>query len=400
MAALLDPDRALEMVLEHVPAGGTVELPLAEALGRTLAEPLLASCDQPPFAKAMMDGFAVCVGDAGAEVAVGGEVAAGSDVAAQVSPGVAVEIMTGAPVPPGTEAVVKVEDTERNGDRVRLPAEIRPEQHTQAQGGFCVTGQEILPAGTPLSSVAVAGVASMGQPTVRVAQVPSVAIITTGDELGKPGGAIGGAQIYDSNGPMLMGQARLAGAREIRRLHARDTLEALAEALAEAADVDVVVLTGGVSMGRYDLVPRAVEAAGGEHVFHKVAQKPGKPILFARRGDQLIFGLPGTPLGSHFGFHRFVSVAIRKLMGLSPVRERRVATLTADLTVHGNRTLFRLARAFRDCDQWRVDPLEWRGSSDLFGPALSNCYLRFPPCEMRLESGDEVSFELIDGVDA
>ena len=108
MGALLDPDKALELVLEHVPAAATVELPLAEALGRTLAEPLLASCDQPPFAKAMMDGFAVCVADAGAEVEVGGEVAAGSDIQTRVSPGVAVEIMTGAPCPPGTEAVVKV----------------------------------------------------------------------------------------------------------------------------------------------------------------------------------------------------------------------------------------------------------------------------------------------------
>lgn len=400
MGALLDPDRALELVLKHVPAGGTVELPLAEALGRTLAEPLLASCDQPPFAKAMMDGFAVCVTDAGAEVAVGGEVAAGSDVTAQVSPGVAVEIMTGAPCPPGTEAVVKVEDTERNGDRVRLPALIRPSQHLQTRGGFCVTGQEILPAGTLLSSVAVAGVASMGQPTVRVLRAPTVAIITTGDELGAPGSDIGEAQIFDSNGPMLTGQAWLAGAREVRRLHARDSLEALSEALEKASDVDVIVLTGGVSMGRYDLVPRAVEVAGGALVFHKVAQRPGKPLLFARRRDQLIFGLPGTPLGSHFGFHQFVSVAIRKLMGLSAVRERRVGTLTEGLSVRGNRTLFRLARAFRDCDHWRVDPLEWRGSSDLFGPARSNCYLRFPPGEMRLEAGDEVSFELIDGVDA
>lgn len=399
MDKLTDPDVALQQVLDRVPAPRPVELSLAEALGRTLVEPVRASSDQPPFAKAMMDGFAVCAADSGQWVAVVDEVAAGHRTDRPVTPGACIAIMTGAPCPEGTEAVVKVEDVERDGDRVRLPGLVVAGQHLQAQGGFCRSGDEIIPAGTTLTSVSMAVIASMGLATVQAAAAPSVAVITTGDELGKPGEPLGSAQIYDSNGPMLLAQARLAGAGETRRLHARDTKASLAEALEEVRDADLVVLTGGVSMGRYDLVPGAIQAAGGEQVFHKVRQKPGKPIFFAVRGAQLVFGLPGTPLGSHFGFHRFVAAAIRKLHGRDPNRERRTGTLTEGLSTHGRRTLFRLARARREQGGWLVDPLPWRGSSDLCGPSLSNCYLRFPPGDTALEAGDELEFELIDGLE-
>lgn len=399
MAELLDPDVALRQVLERVPAPRSVELGLAEALGRTLVEPVRASSDQPPFGKAMMDGFAVSAQDGGQWVDVIAEVAAGHRTHRSVAPGAAIAIMTGAPCPPGTEAVVKVEDTERDGDRVQLPALIVGGQHYQAQGGFCRAGDEIIPASTTLTSVNMAVIASMGQATVRVAAAPSVVVITTGDELGKPGEPLGAAQIYDSNGPMLLAQARLVGAGETRRLHARDTADSLAKALDEVRDADIVVLTGGVSMGRYDLVPGAVQAAGGEQVFHKLKQKPGKPIFFAVRGSQLVFGLPGTPLGSHLGFHRYVAAAIRQLHGRNPTRERRTGVLTEELQMQGRRTLFRLARARRVDGRWLVDPLPWRGSSDLCGPSLSNCYLRFPPGDTRLQPGDELEFELIDGLD-
>jgi molybdopterin molybdotransferase len=395
----MDPDVALERMLERVPAPRAVELELAAALGRTLVAPVRASSDQPPFGKAMMDGFAVAVADAGQPVTVIDEVAAGHRSLRAVAPGQAVAIMTGAPCPEGTEAVVKVEDTRRDGDRVLLPALIVAGQHLQPQGGFCCAGDEIIPAGTTLTSVSMAVIASMGLATVQVAAAPSVAVVTTGDELGRPGEPLGAAQIYDSNGPMLLAQARLAGAGETTRIHARDTSESLAKALEEVRGADLVVLTGGVSMGRYDLVPGAVAAAGGEQVFHKVRQKPGKPILFAVRGRQLIFGLPGTPLGSHLGFHRFVAAAIRKLHGRDPAREQRRGTLTEPVEMHGRRTLFRLARARRDGGRWLVDPLPWRGSSDLCGPSLSNCYLRFPPGDTRLEAGAELGFELIDGLE-
>ncbi len=399
MTELIDPDEALRLVIQRTPEPRGVELDLVAGLGRTLVRPVVASSDQPPFGKAMMDGYAVCVCDAGGQARVVAEVAAGHSTQAAVAPGEVLAIMTGAPCPSGTEAVVKVEDTRRHGDQVTLPELMVPGQHLQPQGGFCKAGDEIIPAGATLTSVSMAVIASMGQATVWVARAPSVAVITTGDELAPPGSHLGEARIYDSNGPMLMSQARLAGAGELTRLHARDTPESLARALAQVETADIVVLTGGVSMGRYDLVPGAIRDAGGEQVFHKVRQKPGKPIFFAVRGSQLLFGLPGTPLGSHLGFHRYVAAAMAKLHGRDPRRELRRGELTGPLELHGRRTLFRLARARREGGRWLVDPLSWRGSSDLCGPSLSNCYLRFGAGSTALRPGDSIDLELIDGLD-
>ena len=402
MTPLLDPDRALALVLENAPFPRAQQVDLEAAAGRILAAPVLAVVDQPPFTKSMMDGFAVVTADAGCTVACVDEVAAGASGREPVARGRAVAIMTGAPCPPGTEAVVKVEDTERLGEderaQVRLPQAITPGQHTQPQGILCRAGDEVLPAGTALTSAALAAAAAVGSGEVTVAARPSVAIITTGNELGRPGDALIAAQIYDSNGPMLSAQARLAGAGLCSRHHARDEQEALGSVLEEVAGADFVVLSGGVSMGRYDLVPKVVAALGAETIFHKIAQKPGKPLLFARRGDQLIFGLPGTPLGSHLGFHRYVAAAIRQASGRSPVRTRHTGRLEQELHTRGSRTLFRLARAFRYAGQWIIDPLQWGGSSDMVGPGRATCYLRFPPGEHHHAPGDELGFELIDGV--
>lgn len=394
---LLDPDRALAQVLAHAPGPQPRRRLLENAVGAVLLQPIHAKVAQPPFSKSMMDGFAVRVADAGSTVTRIGEVAAGGAPEPSLAPGQTVEIMTGAPCPPGTEAVVKVEDVRREGQQVTLPAAIEAGQHIQAAGALCQPDDEVIPAGDLLTPVTLAAAVAVGCHEAVVSSPPSLAVITTGDELTAPGEALGEASIFDSNGPMLEALARVAGAEHVRRLHARDTREALDEALGEAEDDDLVVLSGGVSMGRYDLVPAVLEAHGWEQVFHKTAQKPGKPILFARRGEQLAFGLPGTPLGSHFGFHRYVAAAMRKRLGQSVSRPIHRGTLSRPVHARGARTLFRLARAQRLDTAWRVDPLRWGGSSDLVGPARANCYLRIEPGEHHLEAGTEVSFELVDG---
>jgi molybdopterin molybdotransferase len=222
-------------------------------------------------------------------------------------------------------------------------------------------------------------------------------VVTTGDELAAAGAPLGPAQIHESNGVMLEALARLAGAAEVLRLHAADTEGSLREAIARASGADVVVLSGGVSMGRHDLVPKVLEATGWTRVFHKVAQKPGKPIFFGVDGARLVFGLPGTPLGSHVGFHRYVAAALRKRLGRDPMCPTHHGRLAADWTSSGSRTLFRLARAVRGAQGWVIDLLEWGGSSDLVGPARANCYLRLPPGTHRLQAGDSIPFELLDG---
>ncbi len=394
---LLDPDRALAQVLAHAPGPQPRRRLLVNAVGAVLLEPIRAKVAQPPFSKSMMDGFAVRVADAGSMVTRIGEVAAGDIAELSLSPGKTVEIMTGAPCPPGTEAVVKVEDVRREGPQVSLPTDIQAGQHIQAAGELCQPGDEVTPAGDLLTPVALAAAMAVGCHEAVVSSPPSLAVITTGNELTELGEALGEASIYDSNGPMLEALARMVGAEHVRRLHARDTREALDEALGQAEDDDLVVLSGGVSMGRYDLVPAVLKAHGWEQVFHKTAQKPGKPIFFARRGEQLAFGLPGTPLGSHFGFHRYVAAVMRKRCGQPVARPIHRGTLSRPLHARGARTLFRLARAQRLDTTWRVDPLRWDGSSDLVGPSRANCYLRIEPGEHHLQAGTEVSFELVDG---
>jgi molybdopterin molybdotransferase len=393
----MDPDQALALVLARAPGPQPQRRLLVNAVGAVLLEPIRAAVAQPPFSKSMMDGFAVRCADAGSTVTRIGEVAAGDAPGQRVEPGQAVEIMTGAPCPAGTEAVVKVEDVRREGAAVILPPVIEAGQHIQAEGALCRPGDEVLPAGDVLTPVALATAVAVGCREAVVSNPPTVALITTGDELAEAGGSLRAAEIYDSNGPMLEALSRLAGAEHVRRLHAGDTRESLHQALSQADDADLVVLSGGVSMGRYDLVPESLAEHGWTQVFHKTSQKPGKPILFAQRGDQLAFGLPGTPLGSHFGFHRYVAAVMRKRLGQSVTRPIHRGTLSRPLRSRGERTLFRLARAHRLDTTWRVDPLRWGGSSDLVGPGRANCYLRLEPGEHHLAAGAEVSFELVDG---
>ena len=395
--SLLDADRALTLVLEASPGPRPSRRHVSSAVGRILLEPVTAVVAQPPFSKSLMDGYAVCCADAGSVVRCIGEVAAGSVPDFEVTAGRVVEIMTGAPCPTGTEAVVKVEDTHREDDHVRLPDVIEAHTHIQVKGKICGRGDEVLPAGVAVSSVGLATTIAVGVSEVVIAEAPTLTIITTGSELAGGVGPLGPAQIYNSNGPMVEAMARCSGVEVVSTVHADDTRSSLSTAIEEAGHAEIVVLTGGVSMGRYDLVPQTLAELGWKQVFHKVRQKPGKPILFARKGERLAFGLPGTPLGSHFGFHRYVAAAIRKRLGLEGHRPRHTGRLADRLQTRSGRTLFRLARADRKDDGWRILPLGWDGSSDLAGPARANCYLRLEPGEHDLGAGTELEFEFVDG---
>ena len=396
MQQLLDTHDALELVIANTPRGRVRETAIEEALGLVLASPISAVTDQPPFPRSLMDGFAVRADDAGGRVRCIGEVAAGAMPDMRVSPGTCVEIMTGAYCPPGSEAVVKVEDAKRIGDFVDLPSGVIPGQHLIRQGELCSADEQVLPAGTRLTPLAIGAAAGLGASTVDVWERPAVAIVTTGGELRRAGEALATAQIHDANGPMLAAMARSVGAEVALRLHAEDTHESLDAVIQRAGEADIIVFSGGVSMGRHDIVPDVLDAMGARRVFHKVRQKPGKPLLFAVAGQQLIFGLPGTPLGSHLGFHRYVTAAIREMTGRGGTLVRRVGRLDGPLSYRSDRPLFRLARAIRGGDGWSVDPLRWRYSIDLVGPAQANGYLHLPEGAWDLSRGEEVTFELIE----
>lgn len=397
---MISPDEALEMVLREARPCLPRAVPLGEACGLRLAESVVADGPYPPFARALRDGYAVRASDAGKTVRIAGEVAAGEVAAASVAEGVCLEIMTGAACPAGTEAVVPNEQVSRDGDHVTLPLQISPDQHVALPGSECRAGQVVLEPGATVTPLAVAVLASLGRKEARVVPRPSLAVITTGGELVAPDEEPVLGQIRDSNGPMLVAMARDLGLSAPPHLHAADREEAILAALEQAAPCDVVVLTGGVSVGRYDLVPASLKAYGAELVFHRVSQRPGRPLLLARKGAQLLFGLPGNPLGVHFCFHRYVTAAVRQMEGKTAVADRRWGRLTAPIEHRGQRTYFVTARAERGGPpghQWRVHPLPGVTSADVFGSCGANCYAELPPGQDVVPAGALVSFAWIAG---
>ncbi len=391
---MITAERALELVLDHVPPPRAEECSLDDAVGRVLAENLEAPEDIPPFDRAMMDGFAVSISDAGRSVDVIDEIAAGSESRRPIEPGRSAEIMTGAPCPLGTEAVVPVEKTHREGGRLHLPESIQRGRHVQPRGSIRAAGATTAKQGETISSLVVANLAAFGQKSVRVWARPDLAVITTGDELIAPESTRRGAAIRDSNGPMLAAMARAAGAGRVTVLHATDNEASLASALVAAAKADIVVLTGGVSMGRYDLVPAAATVAGFEAVFHKVSQKPGKPILFAQDSGRLLFGLPGNPRSSHFCFHRYVASTLRAATGRVAGPQSFAGALSTSLTATSKRTLWVPMRAEIDSSGTaRLEPFDERGSADIFSTTRANAYARVEPGHHIFELGSMLPFE-------
>ena len=392
---MIDPDDALRFVLDVAEPRQPQRVPLGDACGLRLAETIWTDQAYPPFDRAMMDGYAVVAADAGSTVEVSGEVAAGDAPGRRMERGSCVEIMTGAPCPPGTGAVVPKEETRRDGSRVVLPRTIRPGQHIAPEGSDCAARSVILETGEVVTPLAVAMLASLGRESVAAVPRVSLAVITTGVELVPIGQPLRPGQIRDSNGPMLAAMARGTGVATPVHLHADDRLDVIVRSLEGTAHRDIVLLSGGVSAGNYDLVPHALARYGAEIIFHKVTQKPGKPMLFSRKGTQLLFGLPGNPLACHQCFHRYVAAAIRRMNNQDPNPRPHYGQLIAPVRPRHDRTYFLLGRAswvIGASTGWCVEPLLANSSADVFTPSRANCYLRIEPRGPELPAGTLVSF--------
>jgi molybdopterin molybdotransferase len=397
---MLSPNEALNLVLQYAAPLRPWDLPVDDAWGHTLAEDIVAGVDCPPFHRSMMDGYAVKLADAGRTLPIAGEVAAGSVWEGELAAGTCLEIMTGAPCPRGTEAVVPKELVQRDADRVTLPGSIRVGQNIANPGSDCRQGQRILQAGMTFTPMAVGATVSLGITRVRVIPRPMLAIISTGGELAPRGGdefmaPARPGQIHDSNGPMLACMARENGIKKPWRRQVPDRLEEIVHALRCMELVDIIILTGGVSVGTYDLVPKALAEYGAEEIFHGVSQKPGKPLLFARKEGQLIFGLPGNPLACHFGFHRYISAAIRILSGGPAVSDSFQGELTQPLQIKGERTHFipgRAEYASGSPPRWQIEVLPGASSADIFRGCAANCYVEAPPGDRTMEAGELCSF--------
>src|SRR3954469_12006649 len=328
MPKLLSIAEARAAVAAAVAPLETETVPVATALGRVLAEPLAAGGDVPPFANAAMDGFAVRSGPAGRTLRIVGELRAGAPGDATVGDGEAVRISTGAMVPPGPAAVLQVELVSLDGDRVTLEDEVAPGRNVRSPGEDMRQGTTVLEAGTRLGPAELGVAVTAGRGELRAGRRPKVAVVATGDELVAPGTALAPGQIHDSNAVTLAALARAAGAEVGETARAGDTREQTERALTSALDgADVLVVSGGVSVGPHDHVKPALEALGVEQRFWRVALRPGKPTWFGTRADQLVFGLPGNPVSAMVTFHLFARPALLALQG-APFAPGRTRTAT------------------------------------------------------------------------
>jgi molybdopterin molybdotransferase len=408
MAAMHTVAEARDLILRHARPLPAEFLPLAsDALGLVLAEDVAGDLDMPPHDKAMMDGYAVRsadLADGRATLSVVEEITAGRTPQKALGPGQASRIMTGAPIPQGADAVVMVERTREAGPgRVEIEDSPRPGQHVLARGREMRQGEVVLPAGTVLRPQEFGLLATMGRTAARVIPPPRVAILSTGDELVEAGQTPGPGQIRNSNGPMLAALVSRAGALPRSLGIGRDSREALEPLIAEGLAADVLLLSGGVSAGKLDLVPEVLQKMGVTAQLHKVVMKPGKPAFFGTRPGPsgkvtLAFGLPGNPVSSLVCFELFVRPALRKLRGLaSPGPHFLPAVLAEDFPYRTDRPTYHPARLEVGADGRRVWPVPWFGSADLRGLTRANALIELPIGDHTHRAGQTFPVLALDG---
>jgi molybdopterin molybdotransferase len=387
---------ALRMVCQHVRRCPATALPLSPALlGLVLAEDVPSDLDMPPYDKSMMDGYAVRSNDLASGTAVLTvleEITAGMLPTKPVQAGQATRIMTGAPLPKGADAVVMVEKSSAAGtNRVRLQDHVSAGQNILPQGKEMRRGELILPAGTVLRPQELGLLATVGKNTVQVYRPPTVAVLSTGNEVVEPHLKPGPGQIRNSNATLLSGQV-LRAKGELRYLGiALDTLESLRPMIRHGLQADLFLLSGGVSAGTLDLVPQVLQEEGVQPVFHKVAMKPGKPLYFGVKGPTLVFGLPGNPVSSFIGFELFVRPALRLLLGRQQAGPIQVqARLTTAHQHKSDRPTYHPCRWEARTDGWWVTPIPWFGSADLRALAQAQAFVVLPPGEQGYQTGDAV----------
>jgi molybdopterin molybdotransferase len=418
---MLTIEEALELVERHIAPIAPRKVPLGEAAGLVLAEDVVSEFNSPPYNKAVMDGYAVRSGDRQPERRLLEEIGAGTVPRHPVTPGTATRIMTGAPLPEGADAVVPIEKSEMvDATSVRLhQLDPAPGQHVMPLGASMRAGDVVLRAGADMRPIEIAIMAEIGRVMATVRPRPRVAILPTGNELVAIGERLGHGQIRNSNGPMLVAAATSAGAEAIELGIARDDRDELSRWIEQGLAADVLLLSGGVSAGKFDLVPAVLADLGIECVFHKVSLRPGKPLWFGVKEDGerrvLVFGLPGNPVSSFVCFELFVRPAIAALAGRGFTQHRtmtaqlghkfdhpggRAAYLPARLTVEP--TIELIQREVDDADFRAaiargpfIEILPWQGSADLATLANADALAYLPAEKCRLAAGSPIKVMMI-----
>jgi len=365
-----------------------------DALGLVLAQEVKTDREYPPFDRSTRDGYAVCSKDVkpGTQLKCPGEIKAGDTVTEALSAGTCVQIMTGAAVPVGADAVIMIEYTQREGDIVRFERAAQSGQNIVPRGSEARAGQTILKPGMRLGFAELALAAQVGATQLQCAKRPRVAILSTGDEVVLIDQQPGPFQIRNSNSVSLAAQVRIAGGEPVVLGNAADRVEDLGKKIERGLKEDALVLTGGVSMGKYDLVESVLKALGSESFFDAVAIRPGKPAVFAICQGKPVFGLPGNPVSTMVTFQLFVTAAIDLLSGAEahplPLVEARLADA---LNERPGLTHFLPSRIEWHGAEPRVSVLKWQGSGDIAALVGANCFLVVPAEREKIASGERVS---------
>jgi molybdopterin molybdotransferase len=404
-SASLTVQSARDVVLQHcnltIGKQAVESVALLEGFQRVLAEPVSLDCDQPPFARSMRDGYALRAEDVqSAPVALHwvGEVRAGEMTEIVVRRGEAMHIMTGAPVPEGANAVVMVENTDRRADgRVQVLKLVKAGENIAPKGSERRAGDTVLRPGRRISTLEAAVLASAGKATVLVYRRPVVAILATGDELVAVEAVPRAGQIRNSNSFSIYGQVLKSGGIPLILDTAGDNLADLRRQIQRGLESDVLLVSGGVSMGKYDLVEPVFEELGVRVHFESVSMRPGKPTVFATWKDRWVFGLPGNPLSTFVSFELFVRPVLRALQGL-PSADLPVVRglLQADVVERSGRSAFLPARVSSGSGMLEISPVNWKGSADVFGAVESNGLLIVPAQAGRLTRGETVEALLFE----
>jgi molybdopterin molybdotransferase len=393
MVELLSLEEAQRRILEHVEPLPPETVGLEEAVGRVLAEDAVARTDLPPFDSSAMDGFAVRSGDTPGRLPVVARIAAGRPAPHELRAGQAMAIATGGVVPGGADAVIPIEDVVERDNDVEIRERVEPEANVRPRGGDLVAGAVVVRAGTRLGAAQIGALAAAGIPDISSARRPRAAVLSTGTELRRPGEALRPGQIYEANGVILSAQLGSAGAEVGRLESVADDEGAHRNALEAGLEADVLVTSGGVSVGPHDLVRSVGVGLGIEEVLWGVAVKPGKPLWFGVRERTLVFGLPGNPVSSLVCFELFVRPAVLALQGVAdPLPRFEPGTLTRAVRPNAARTELMRARSRLVDGEVELEVLSGQESHMIARAAGADALVLVPAGDEELVAGSRVSF--------
>ncbi|MDZ4699228.1 MAG: molybdopterin molybdotransferase MoeA [Rhodothermales bacterium] len=399
MQTLISVENARLIVLDAVRVQPVETIDFDASPGRTLAEDIVSQDDIPPFANSAMDGFALLAEDVAGGVAsleVIDDIPAGAVPSREVTRGTCARIMTGAPVPAGANAIAPVEWTEALPDgRVRIKRAPAPGMHVRPAGQDARRGQRMMASGEVVTPPGIGMLATLGYARVAVRKAPVVAVIATGDELLHPSEPLTPGRIRNSSGYALCAQVAAAGGEPLPPLLARDTADSIRLVIQQALVADVLVFSGGVSVGDYDLVKQQLDEAGMELLFWKVKQRPGNPLAFGLLQGKPVFGLPGNPVSSAMCFEQYVRPALARMLGRTTLtRPRHPAILAADTAKVPGLHFFSRGVARYEADGRLTVRDTGSQASNLYSSVLAaNCIIHLPESWAEAKAGTQVEIE-------